>query len=90
MRRSANVAECVDITNITLSTNPKANLKAPYSCTPDGKTLCQYRTRNQEIAFSLVCECGLSRKDNVDLGFCPIPDRKQMIKYIDKMKKVWF
>ncbi len=36
MRRSSNVSECVDITNVTLTTNPSANLAAPYACKPDG------------------------------------------------------
>ncbi len=60
MRRASNVSECVDITSITLSTNPSANAISPFACTPDGKTKCNYQTKTGEVVFSLNCECALA------------------------------
>lgn len=59
MRRASNVAECVDITNVSLSTSPSANANEPFACSPDGKTRCNYKTKTGEVAFSLTCECAL-------------------------------
>ena len=88
MRRGTNVSECVDITNITLSTNPSANLNSPFSCTPDGNTRCNYKTKTGEVVFSLTCECALAQKSDIDLGYCPLPTQKITREYIEKIKKV--
>jgi hypothetical protein len=95
MRRSASIAECVDIITITannsLASNGSTWLQSPYPCTPNGVNQCQYRLKNGEIAFNLTCECGLATtKAGVDLGFCPLPDRKLMMQYISAIKKVWY
>jgi hypothetical protein len=46
--------------------------------------------RNGEIAFSLTCECAMASRDGQDLGYCPLPDRKQMMDYIAAIKRVWY
>ena len=90
MRRSSNVSECVDITNVTLSTSPSSNLLYPFPCTPNGQTRCNYRTKTGETVFSLPCECSLSKNKDVDLGYCPLPPKNLTRDYIDKIKKVWY
>ena len=90
MRRASNVSECVDITNITLSTTPSVNSNYPFSCTPDGNNRCNYRTKTGEVVFSLTCECALAQKGEVDLGFCPLPGKNITRDYIEKIKKVWY
>lgn len=91
MRRTANVAECVDIVSIQANNSQASNgsdwLNAPYKCKPNGYNQCQYRMKNGEIAFSLTCECAMSKpKDTEDIGYCPLPDRKLMMRYIDAIK----
>jgi len=39
-RKSANVAECIDVAYITQSSNPTSKLSSPYGCNPDGKNAC--------------------------------------------------
>lgn len=80
------VAECVNITHITLNTNTSEVLSEPYPCTP-GVTKCQYRTPDMELQFDLTCECSLK---NDDEGYCPLPTMNLMQQYIKAMKKVWW
>ncbi len=46
--------------------------------------------KNGEIAFNLTCECAMVRKNDKDLGYCPLPDRKLMMRYISAIKNVWY
>jgi hypothetical protein len=32
----------------------------------------------------------MSKKDSVDLGYCPLPSKNYTLNYIEKIKKVWY
>lgn len=78
MRRNTSIAECVDIATISVTNSTKTTTltkKSNYACKPDGATMCEYRMKNNEIAFNLSCECSMKKDDKgVDLGYCPLPD----------------
>ena len=95
MRRSANVAECVDIVSITANNSQASNgsdwLNSPYPCKPNGFNQCQYRMKNGDIAFCLTCICAIAKEPiGEDIGYCPLPDRKLMMQYIYAIKEVWY
>lgn len=61
-------------------------IKAPYSCKPDGKTYCLYK-KNKVTHFKLLCECGLQPSEEV--GYCPIPGAETLHYKNDFLRKMW-
>lgn len=94
MRVSPSVAECVDISSITVTASGKTTIlpqSSNYQCKPDGITKCEYRMKNNNIAFNLTCDCSMTTdNNNTDIGFCPLPNRQKMMDYIAAIKLVWY
>lgn len=91
MRRSANIAECVDIASVTMNSDPKIAIDFPYPCSPSFNNKCQYRMKNGEIAFNLTCECAMTKNDKgEDEGYCPLPNKQVIEGYIEAIKAVWY
>jgi len=91
MRRAANIAECVDIASVTLNSDPKTPVPFPYPCKPNINNKCQYRTKTEEIAFNLTCECAMTKnEEGEDEGYCPLPNKQVIEDYIAAIKSVWY
>ena len=88
--QSKDTAECVSIDEITEQEESKTekSLAKPFECKPDGKTKCNYK-KNGKTQFSLLCECGLRKLDERDIGYCPIPDLEMLQENIHWLKLMW-